>query len=172
MLKNTRFSFSRRSLNCFEFDFFTNMFQVCLAYHTGMIAGNLHLDNPRTDVAGVCDGRIRLLDDHAAFQKGYTAVNSFTYAGTCAHFLLKNLNVHKVCSGFLLVIESCSYFWNNRFQRWNWNVHVNSFISIFARMLRFLCFSYVLWNQFMARHVKKRRELVSTIGKPSYFSLF
>lgn len=71
-------------------------FQLCLAYNRGDIAGNLHLNNPRTDVSGVQDGRIQLLTDHAEFRRGYAAINTYSYNGVNGHILLRNYDNKRV----------------------------------------------------------------------------
>ncbi|XP_045537636.1 fatty acid synthase [Papilio machaon] len=63
--------------------------KVCLAYMKGELSGNLHYENPRDDVDAVRDGRIEVVHENTPFNRGFAALNSFSYTGPIAHVLLK-----------------------------------------------------------------------------------
>ncbi|XP_047538457.1 fatty acid synthase-like isoform X1 [Vanessa atalanta] len=62
--------------------------KVLLGYHTGKLAGNLHCDSPRQDVAALRDGKIKIITDHQNFSRQYTAVNGMSVTGVNTHVLL------------------------------------------------------------------------------------
>ncbi|XP_039751985.1 fatty acid synthase-like [Pararge aegeria] len=63
--------------------------KVILGYHSGLLAGNLNCDSPRTDIAALRDGRLRILTEHHRnFGRAYTAVNGLSITGSNAHVLL------------------------------------------------------------------------------------
>ncbi|XP_063367625.1 fatty acid synthase-like [Cydia amplana] len=62
--------------------------KVLLGYHTGQLAGNLHCDQPRDDVAALREGRIQILRDHKPTARSYIAVNGLSVTGINSHVLL------------------------------------------------------------------------------------
>ncbi|XP_041972496.1 fatty acid synthase-like [Aricia agestis] len=90
----------------------TALTKVLLGYHCGKLAGNLHYNTPRDDIAAIRDGRIEILTDNKEFVPTYTAVNGLSLSGSFSHVLLhgfykeKDLNKYKsniprivLCSG-------------------------------------------------------------------------
>ncbi|XP_013141731.1 PREDICTED: fatty acid synthase [Papilio polytes] len=75
--------------------------KVLLGYHTGKLAANLNCDTPRTDVAALREGRMRIVTEHQPFNRSYVAVNGIAITGVNAHVLLqgnykpKDLNRYK-----------------------------------------------------------------------------
>ncbi|CAH0727210.1 unnamed protein product, partial [Brenthis ino] len=57
--------------------------KVCLAYHTGTIAGNINCSNPMKTEKAV------ILKENVPFNRGFIAINEFSYTGNDAHALLK-----------------------------------------------------------------------------------
>ncbi|XP_063539371.1 fatty acid synthase-like [Cydia strobilella] len=62
--------------------------KVLLGYHTGQLAGNLHCEQPRDDVAALREGRIQILRDHKPTARSYIAVNGLSVTGINSHVLL------------------------------------------------------------------------------------
>ncbi|KOB55720.1 Uncharacterized protein OBRU01_25873, partial [Operophtera brumata] len=56
----------------------TAMTKVLLGYHKGEIAGNLHCEKPRQDIAALRDGRMHLVRDNQSIRCTYTAVNGLS----------------------------------------------------------------------------------------------
>ncbi|XP_049878858.1 fatty acid synthase-like [Pectinophora gossypiella] len=67
----------------------TAIVKLCLAYQRGSIAANINCSNPRMDVAGIAEGRLRILTEHAPFQRTFTAINNMSISGAHAHILLQ-----------------------------------------------------------------------------------
>ncbi|KOB65606.1 Uncharacterized protein OBRU01_16628, partial [Operophtera brumata] len=66
----------------------TAMTKVLLGYHQGEIAGNLHCEKPRQDVAALRDGRMQVVRDNQSIRCTYTAVNGLSVTGVNSHILL------------------------------------------------------------------------------------
>ncbi|PZC83614.1 hypothetical protein B5X24_HaOG207597 [Helicoverpa armigera] len=62
--------------------------KVLLGYRRGEIAANLHCESPRQDVAGIRDGRMRVVTEHEPIQRSYVAVNGMSVTGVNSHVLL------------------------------------------------------------------------------------
>ncbi|KAJ8719814.1 hypothetical protein PYW08_011989 [Mythimna loreyi] len=63
--------------------------KVCLAYQTGQIPANLHYSEPHDNIPAVREGRIQVVTENTPFNRGFTALNSFSYSGTNIHVLMK-----------------------------------------------------------------------------------
>ncbi|KAJ8720393.1 hypothetical protein PYW07_012436 [Mythimna separata] len=63
--------------------------KVCLAYQTGQIPANLHYSEPQDNIPAVSEGRIQVVTENTPFNRGFTALNSFSYSGTNIHVLMK-----------------------------------------------------------------------------------
>ncbi|KAJ2951438.1 hypothetical protein O0L34_g13591 [Tuta absoluta] len=78
-----------------------SIIKLCLAYHKGELAGNLHFDDP-LDTPAIKEGKVKVLTNNKCFNRGFTAVNSFSFTGTDSHLILKghnklkNLNNYKI----------------------------------------------------------------------------
>ncbi|KOB56154.1 Uncharacterized protein OBRU01_24724, partial [Operophtera brumata] len=66
----------------------TAMTKVLLGYHKMEIAGNLHCEKPRQDVAALRDGRMQVVRDNQSIRCTYTAVNGLSVTGVNSHILL------------------------------------------------------------------------------------
>ncbi|XP_037873187.1 fatty acid synthase [Bombyx mori] len=62
--------------------------KLCLAYHQGKLAPNLHYNEPQ-DLAAIRDERVQVVTEPTPFSRGYTALNNFSYNGVDCHLLLK-----------------------------------------------------------------------------------
>ncbi|XP_037873188.1 fatty acid synthase [Bombyx mori] len=62
--------------------------KLCLAYHQGKLAPNLHYNEPQ-DLPAIRDGRVQVVTEPTPFSRGYTALNNFSYNGVDCHLLLK-----------------------------------------------------------------------------------
>ncbi|KAI5631688.1 acyl transferase domain-containing protein [Phthorimaea operculella] len=62
--------------------------KICLAYHKGEMPGNLHYNKP-LDISPVQEGKVKILSENTPFERGLTAINTFTYTGLNCHALLK-----------------------------------------------------------------------------------
>ncbi|XP_022827106.1 fatty acid synthase-like [Spodoptera litura] len=69
--------------------------KLCLAYHQGKLPANLHYNDPQDNVPAVKDGRIQVVTDNADFNRGFTAMNNFSFSGANFHVLLKGLYKEK-----------------------------------------------------------------------------
>lgn len=67
--------------------------QLCLAYHKGQIPANLHFQEP---VGSAKDGKVKVVTEHLKFDRGYTALNSFSLTGANYHVVLKGHYKKKV----------------------------------------------------------------------------
>ncbi|KAF9803767.1 hypothetical protein SFRURICE_012066, partial [Spodoptera frugiperda] len=63
--------------------------KLCLAYHQGKLPANLHYYEPQDNVPAIKDGRIQVVTDNANFDRGFTAMNNFSFTGANFHVLLK-----------------------------------------------------------------------------------
>ncbi|CAH0625662.1 unnamed protein product [Chrysodeixis includens] len=69
--------------------------KLCLAYHKGKLPANLHYNEPQDQIPAIRDGRIKVLDDHADFDRGFTAMNNFSFGGGNYHVVLKGIHKEK-----------------------------------------------------------------------------
>lgn len=67
-----------------------------MAYHEGKLPGNLHYNDPMEDVPSVRDGRIQVVTSTTSFNRGFTALNCFSYTGANYHCLFKGHHKVKV----------------------------------------------------------------------------
>ncbi|PZC84556.1 hypothetical protein B5X24_HaOG204586 [Helicoverpa armigera] len=63
--------------------------KLCLAYHKGKLPANLHYSEPQDQVAAVKDGRVQVVTENAPFDRGFTALNNFSFSGGNFHVVLK-----------------------------------------------------------------------------------
>ncbi|CAH0727200.1 unnamed protein product, partial [Brenthis ino] len=79
--------------------------KVCLAYHTGTIAGNINCLNPMKTEKAV------ILKENVPFNRGFIAINDFSYTGNNGHALLKgyykpkDYNRYKCSIPYLVLIS-------------------------------------------------------------------
>lgn len=64
--------------------------KVIIAMETGVIPQNLHFKSPNTDIPGLTDGRLQVVNKNWPFNGGLLAVNSFGFGGANAHILLRS----------------------------------------------------------------------------------
>ncbi|KAI5638917.1 acyl transferase domain-containing protein [Phthorimaea operculella] len=62
--------------------------KICLAYHSGKLPKNLHCTQP-IEIPEIKDGKIEILQQNKTFNRGFIAVNNFSYNGTNCHALLR-----------------------------------------------------------------------------------
>ncbi|XP_063375221.1 fatty acid synthase-like [Cydia amplana] len=63
--------------------------KVVIAMERGEIPGNLHYENPNTDIPALSDGRIQVVDRNTSWQGGVVSVNSSGFGGANAHVILE-----------------------------------------------------------------------------------
>nr|XP_049700707.1 fatty acid synthase [Helicoverpa armigera] len=63
--------------------------KLCLAYHKGKLPANLHYSEPQDQVTAVKDGRVQVVTENAPFDRGFTALNNFSFSGGNFHVVLK-----------------------------------------------------------------------------------
>ncbi|KAH9645168.1 hypothetical protein HF086_005713 [Spodoptera exigua] len=63
--------------------------KLCLAYHQGKLPANLHYNEPQDNIPAIKDGRIQVVTDNVNFDRGFTAMNNFSFSGANFHVLLK-----------------------------------------------------------------------------------
>ncbi|XP_075976879.1 fatty acid synthase-like [Anticarsia gemmatalis] len=63
--------------------------KLCVAYHKGKLPANLHYNEPQVQIPAVRDGRIQVVSEHATFDRGFTALNNFSFTGANFHVVLK-----------------------------------------------------------------------------------
>ncbi|NP_001037478.1 p270 [Bombyx mori] len=73
--------------------------KMCIAYTTGYIPPNLNYSIPREGVSALVDGRMNVITDKQAWNRGMSGINSFGFGGANAHVLLKNVARDKVNNG-------------------------------------------------------------------------
>ena len=56
----------------------------------GVLAPNLHYNDPNPDIPGLTDGRLSVVTRPTAWTGGYVALNSFGFGGANVHVLLKS----------------------------------------------------------------------------------
>lgn len=116
-----------------------NFVQLCLAYHKGKLPANLHYNEPQDQIPAIRDGRIKVLDDHADFDRGFTAMNNFSLTGNNLHVVLKGHYKEKVSDLMflpMLHIRSCiqiglGFFLENLFDPYNINYLNGPLLCIF-----------------------------------------
>lgn len=69
---------------------------MCLAYKKGELPANLHFNEAQDDVPAIQNGRIQVVTENTPFNRGFTAVNSYSYTGANHHVLLKGMCKSKV----------------------------------------------------------------------------
>ncbi|KAG6451289.1 fatty acid synthase [Manduca sexta] len=74
--------------NCGPASGVTALTKLCLAYHQGRLPANLHYTEPH-DLPAVQDNRVQVVTENEEFNRGYTAINSFSMTGGNYHVLLK-----------------------------------------------------------------------------------
>ncbi|XP_037293598.1 fatty acid synthase [Manduca sexta] len=68
-----------------------SLIKICLANHTGIQPANLHYHDPPDNITALKDGRIQVVTNNMPLNRGYVALNSFSFGGSNAHVLLKNI---------------------------------------------------------------------------------
>ncbi|CAG7832189.1 unnamed protein product, partial [Allacma fusca] len=63
--------------------------KVVLAHTNGVMPANLHYNNPNPDIAGLHDGRLKIIDKNQPFNAKYVGFNSMGFGGTNVHLLMK-----------------------------------------------------------------------------------
>ncbi|KAJ0175955.1 hypothetical protein K1T71_008129 [Dendrolimus kikuchii] len=63
--------------------------KLCLAYHKGELPANLHYYEPMSDIPVVTNNMVQVLTENAKFNRGFCALNTFSYSGCNVHILLK-----------------------------------------------------------------------------------
>ncbi|KAF6202923.1 hypothetical protein GE061_003330 [Apolygus lucorum] len=69
--------------------------KVLIAMETGVIPANLHFKSPNTDIPGLVDGRLAVVDKNWEWNGGLTAINSFGFGGANVHIILRSHNKPK-----------------------------------------------------------------------------
>ncbi|XP_031635247.1 fatty acid synthase-like [Contarinia nasturtii] len=64
--------------------------KVLLAMEAGVIPGNLHYKVPNSDLHGIIDGRLKVVDRNTPWNGGIVGLNSFGFGGANAHVILKS----------------------------------------------------------------------------------
>lgn len=70
--------------------------KILLAMETGVIPGNLHFETPRSNLHGIIDGRLKVVDRNTQWAGGIVGVNSFGFGGANAHVILKSNEKQKL----------------------------------------------------------------------------
>ncbi|XP_077296458.1 fatty acid synthase-like [Arctopsyche grandis] len=73
-----------------------SVIKMCFAYDTGYLPPNLHYNSPREGVSGLSEGRMTVVCDKTAWNRGMVGINSFGFGGANAHVLLKNFSKLKI----------------------------------------------------------------------------
>ncbi|KAJ2940724.1 hypothetical protein O0L34_g14835 [Tuta absoluta] len=71
-----------------------SIIKLCLAYHKGQLPGNLHCDDP-IDTPAVKSRKVEIVTNNKCFNRGLTAINSFSHTGVDSHLVLKGHNIPK-----------------------------------------------------------------------------
>ncbi|XP_075746848.1 fatty acid synthase-like isoform X2 [Rhipicephalus microplus] len=69
----------------------SSLAKVILAMETGVIARNLHFQQPNPDIPSLLDGTIEIVDKATPFPGGPVGVNNFGFGGTNAHVILEQV---------------------------------------------------------------------------------
>lgn len=64
--------------------------KLLIAMEAGVIPGNLHFKSPNTDLYGLMDGRMKVVDRNTEWNGGIIGLNSFGFGGANAHVILKS----------------------------------------------------------------------------------
>lgn len=64
--------------------------KVLIAMELGIIPANLHFKEPNPDIAGLSDGRLKVIAKNTPWNGGYVGINSFGFGGANAHVILKS----------------------------------------------------------------------------------
>lgn len=64
--------------------------KVLIAMEAGVIPANLHFENPNTDIPGLLEGRLRVVDKPMPWNGGIVGINSFGFGGANAHIVLRS----------------------------------------------------------------------------------
>ncbi|XP_037515436.1 fatty acid synthase [Rhipicephalus sanguineus] len=67
----------------------SSLAKVILAMETGIIAGDLHFNQPNPNIPSLHDGSIEIVDKNTPLPDGPIGVNSFGFGGTNAHAILE-----------------------------------------------------------------------------------
>lgn len=70
--------------------------KVLIAMEDGVIPANLHYTSPNTDIAGLVDGRLKVVAEHTPWKGGIVGINCFGFGGANVHVILKSYPVQKV----------------------------------------------------------------------------
>lgn len=64
--------------------------KLLISMEAGVIPGNLHYKSPNTDLYGLMDGRLKVVDKNLEWEGGIIGLNSFGFGGANAHVILKS----------------------------------------------------------------------------------
>ncbi|CAH1398200.1 unnamed protein product [Nezara viridula] len=64
--------------------------KILMAMEAGVIPTNLHFKTPRTDIPGLSDGRLQVVDKNWKWNGGLIGINSFGYGGCNVHVILRS----------------------------------------------------------------------------------
>ncbi|CAH1398203.1 unnamed protein product [Nezara viridula] len=64
--------------------------KVLMAMESGVIPANLHFKSPRTDIPGLTDGSLQVVDKNWIWNGGLVGINSFGFGGCNVHAILKS----------------------------------------------------------------------------------
>ncbi|KAI4493375.1 hypothetical protein M0802_009435 [Mischocyttarus mexicanus] len=64
--------------------------KILIAMESGIIPPNLHFNSPNTDIPGLLDGRIQVVDKPLPWKGGLVGLNSFGFGGANAHIVLRS----------------------------------------------------------------------------------
>ncbi|KAL0119902.1 hypothetical protein PUN28_007965 [Cardiocondyla obscurior] len=73
--------------------------KVILAMETGIITPTIHFKNPRKNLIGVIEGRIKIVTEPTKLQGDKICINSFGFGGANSHILLKSNSKQKINNG-------------------------------------------------------------------------
>lgn len=64
--------------------------KILMAMESGIIPTNLHFKSPRTDIPGLSDGRLQVVDKNWKWNGGLVGINSFGFGGCNVHVILRS----------------------------------------------------------------------------------
>ncbi|XP_039312468.1 fatty acid synthase-like [Solenopsis invicta] len=67
----------------------TQIAKVIIAFETGIVPPNINYTSPRTDISGLVNGPLSVVQKPMPLKKGYIPINSFGVGGSNVHILLK-----------------------------------------------------------------------------------
>lgn len=70
--------------------------KVLVSMELGTIPGNLHYKSPNTDIAGLVEGKLKVVDKNLPWNGGYVGINSFGFGGANGHIILKSHSKPKI----------------------------------------------------------------------------